>query len=158
MYCSSCGASVTPVLSYCNRCGVNLKPSEALVPAGPPPKLTGLVALSISVMFVLPLAGVAMVFAMIRELKEKAGFPLEYVMTLAVLGLLIEIVGVVLLSRAVMPLIKAYLQAGPPVEKEKPTLTGSKPAQLEAPREPASSVTENTTRAFEPAYREQRTR
>lgn len=29
MYCSSCGAAVTPGLSYCNRCGAELKTKES---------------------------------------------------------------------------------------------------------------------------------
>ena len=28
MYCSSCGGSVPPGLSYCNRCGADLRPKE----------------------------------------------------------------------------------------------------------------------------------
>ena len=28
MYCSSCGAAVTPGLTYCNRCGAELKTNE----------------------------------------------------------------------------------------------------------------------------------
>ncbi|MGH9900348.1 MAG: hypothetical protein ACRD68_00755 [Pyrinomonadaceae bacterium] len=120
--------------------------------------MTGLVALGISTMFVLPLAGVAMIYAMIQDLKLKAGFPLDSVMTLAVIGLLIEAVAVVLLSRMVSPLIKVYLQSGAPVESKKSELTGPGRAQIEAAREPLSSVTENTTRAFEPVYREQKTR
>ena len=28
MYCSACGAPLPPGISYCNRCGTNLKPKE----------------------------------------------------------------------------------------------------------------------------------
>jgi hypothetical protein len=37
-----------------------------------------------------------------------------------------------------------------------PELAGRQTAQIEAPREPAASVTENTTRTFDPVYQERR--
>ncbi len=39
MYCSSCGSAMPPGLSYCNRCGVDLRPKENDAPkrSGPSP-------------------------------------------------------------------------------------------------------------------------
>ncbi len=44
MYCSSCGGSVPPGLSYCNRCGVGLRPKESEVAKRPGPSPNFLVA------------------------------------------------------------------------------------------------------------------
>jgi hypothetical protein len=156
MYCSSCGAAMTQGLSYCNRCGANLKLSESLAPSTKPAGLIWVITFGIAMMG-LPFPAFIVIFALIKELKE-AGFPLEYLMVLAAISLLTVFGAVEMLSRFLPPLVKAYLQSGEPVESKKSELNGRTPAQLEAAREPASSITENTTRAFEPSYRERNAR
>jgi hypothetical protein len=44
MYCSSCGAAMPPGLSFCNRCGADLrvKENEAHRRSGPSPDTAGL--------------------------------------------------------------------------------------------------------------------
>jgi hypothetical protein len=153
MYCSSCGASITPGLSYCNRCGANLKPSESVVPSSKPAGLAWIVWFGILMMGT-PFPAMIIVFESVRVLKQ-AGFPIEYAMALAVFSLLMVFGSVVLLSRLLSPMVRAYLRSGEPVKSKTPELSGPTRAQIEAVREPVSSVTENTTRSFEPAYREQ---
>jgi hypothetical protein len=155
MYCSSCGAPVTQGLSYCQRCGANLKPSEALIPAKPT-GLVWLVAFGFAMMGT-PIGAVALVSGLIKELLER-GIPFRSILPLAIFMLAIVFGAALLLSRLISPLVKAYLQTGAPAEAKKPELSGRAPAQLEAPREPASSITENTTRTFEPLYGEQKLR
>jgi hypothetical protein len=104
-----------------------------------------------------PFPAMIIILDEIKKLKA-AGFPLEYVMALAVISLLTVFGGVVLLSRLLSPVVRAYLQSGEPARSKKPELSGHPPAQIEEPREPPSSVTEGTTRAFEPVYREQKSR
>lgn len=155
MYCSSCGAAVTQGLSYCNRCGANLKPSESLIPTGKPVGLAWLVAFGLAMMGT-PIGAVALVSDLIMKLLAR-GIPFRDLMALAIIMLVMVFGAAVLLSRLLSPLVKAYLQSGGPVESRKSELSGRTPAQIEAAREPASSITEETTRAFEPLYREQKT-
>ena len=153
MYCSSCGAALSEGLSYCNRCGANLKPSESLAPAGKPEGLIWMIGFGMTLM-ALPFPAFIIIFGMLKMLKD-AGFPLSYLMVLAIIALLTVFGAVLLLgSRVLTPLVKAYLQSGAPVEQKQPELSARTPTQLEAAREPASSVTENTTRTLEPLLRE----
>jgi hypothetical protein len=144
-------------LSYCNRCGANLKPAEAPASSKRPAGLAWIVWFGILIMGS-PFPAMIIVFDEVKKLYA-AGFPLSYVMMLAIIGLLTVFGGVLLLSRVLSPMVKAYLQISEsPAEQKKPELPERTPAQLEAAREPVSSVTENTTRTFEPLYREQKTR
>lgn len=154
MYCASCGTELqADGLSYCNRCGANLKPQGASAPARRPAGLGWIVWFGILIMGT-PFPAMIIVFDEVRKLYL-SGFPLDYLMALAIISLLTIFGGVLLLGRVLSPLVKAYLQTGEhPAEQKKPELAErTPPAQLEAAREPVSSVTENTTRAFEPLYR-----
>jgi hypothetical protein len=156
MYCSSCGAALTQELSYCNRCGADLKPSESLVSTGKPKGIAYIVPLSMAMTIGVALGGLAVVFSFLMELM-KAGFPLNNAMILAVFSLLMLLGTVALLSRHSSRLIGVYLQSGDAIQPKKPKLSGQPPAQLDASREPVLSVTEHTTRTLEPSYRQQRT-
>ena len=157
MYCPSCGGGLQANgLSYCNHCGANLKPTETSAPAKRSAGLGWIVWFGILIMGS-PFPAMIIVFDEVKKLYE-AGFPLNYLMMLAVIGLLTIFGGVLLLSRVLAPMVKAYLQTSEPAEQKKQGLAERQRPQLEAAREPASSVTENTTRAFEPLYREQKTR
>ncbi len=156
MYCSSCGAAVTQNLSCCNRCGVNLKPSGSSVPAGKHVGLAWLVAFGLAMMGT-PIGAVALVSDLIIKLLAR-GVPIGDLMALAIIMLVMVFGATVLLSRLLSPLVKAYLQSGGPVESKRSELSGRTPAQIEAASEPVSSITDETTRAFEPLYREQKTR
>jgi len=156
MYCSSCGAESIRELKYCKRCGANLNPVETLASANKPRGLVWIVAFGIAMMMGLPMGGIAVVFERIPDLLEK-GLPLWFLTTLAIISLLIISVATVLLSRLLSPLFKAYVQPGEALEAEKPKLSGRAPALVDAPRDSVPSVTEETTRSFEPLRREQNT-
>jgi hypothetical protein len=70
MYCPSSGTELTPELSYCNRCGANLKPisNQSGVP---PAKLVGAAwAISMAVALV-TLGGFGMIFALVMALVTR---------------------------------------------------------------------------------------
>lgn len=156
MYCPSCGMNVTQGLSYCNRCGADLKPSESLVSTGKPKGLAVIVPLSMAMTVGLALGGIAAVFNLLMELI-RSGFPVKDAMTLAVISLLMLFGTVVLLGRQLSKLIGVYLKSGDDTQPKKPKLSGQPPAQLNAPREPVLSVTEHTTRTLAPSYKERNT-
>jgi len=97
----------------------------------------------------LPAGGIAIVFERIPALLDK-GLPLWFLTTLAIISLLMMAVATVLLSRLLSPVFKSYLESGEPAKTTagKPASAGH--AQIESPPAVISSVTEETTRAFDP--------
>jgi hypothetical protein len=156
MYCSSCGAESIQGLKYCKHCGANMTPAESLMPISNPRGLVWIVAFGILMMLYAPMAGIGIVFMQIPNLFEK-GFPLWFLMALAIISLLMMSVATVLISRLLSPLFKAYLQSGEATETKRPKLSGSTRTEINAPRDSASSVTEETTRRFESLNKERNT-
>lgn len=153
MFCSSCGAESNPGLQYCKRCGASL------MPAGLKDKPTGLVwivAFGIAMMMGLPMGGIVVIFERLSGLLDK-GFPLYFLITLASVSLMMVALATVLLSRLLSPIFKNYLQSGEPSESKKTNLGERRPAQISAPPDSVSSVTEGTTRTFEPRQVERET-
>jgi hypothetical protein len=147
MFCPSCGAESVHELTYCNRCGANLK-SPANSAGVPSTKLVGVAwAISLAVTAV-TLAGFGMIFSLARTLivmgqgVSEGGMALFFCALLMILiidGLLIR-----QLSRALsMPRIsrdEAQRKELKPPPQDIP--------QIQAPRVSAGSVTDHTTRTF----------
>ena len=150
MFCPSCGAELNQTLSYCNRCGANLKPTESGVP---PAKLVGAAwAISLAVALV-TLGGFGMIFGLVFALITRG-------MSLSAGG-----IGLVVLSSLVILAIDWLLirqlsraldlpRAARETTTTQPALNENSPALLAAPPQPVSSVTDRTTRFFEPAVRD----
>ena len=155
MYCSSCGAESSKGLRYCTRCGADLSP-ESLSPSGRPKGIAWIVAFGIAMMMGLPAGGIAMVFERIPPLLER-GLPLWFLTVLALISLLMMSVATVLLSRLLLPVFKTYLQSGDTLETRANRLAGA-PEQIDSLPDHQASITEQTTRSFEPAAGEGDTR
>jgi hypothetical protein len=157
MYCSSCGLQLTQELRYCPRCGANLNPPER---AGNPPNIVGPVwAVSVAVTLI-TLAGLGLLFAFAMIITAR-GLDLHPGVFMMVSLFLLGILAVDgLLIRQLSRLLNLY--SLPEAESAKSDrsqeLGGKFVPQLEAVRETPSSVTENTTRTFEPIPRERQTR
>ena len=144
MYCPSCGTSVAPELSYCNRCGANLKSNAAA-----PPKVAGFIwIISLATVFV-SLGGFGVILAFLIETGNKATNAMAALMgvlllvTLGIAGLLI---------RQLSRLLNVYLQSGDAVRANKPTISEPLPAsQIEGTREPPISDAETATRILGPS-------
>lgn len=154
MYCVSCGTEVTGELSYCNRCGANLKPLAA-APAGvAPTKLVGAAwAISIAVTLV-TLLGFGMVFGVVMTLIEQ-GINLSpggMALVFSALFFIFMIVALLIrqLSR-VLSLTQLPVETAP---AQPPRVGETAVPELGAPRTPAASVTDHTTRTLDPVYRE----
>ena len=154
MYCPSCGTELTQELSYCNRCGANLKPLSD--PSSvPPTKLVGAAwAISLAIAIV-TLGGFGMIFGLVMALITRGislsagGMGLIFLLSLIILA--IDWLLVRQMSRVLdMPRLSGDVTpAKKPSDKSVP--------QIGAPREPVSSVTDHTTRTFEPIRRERET-
>jgi hypothetical protein len=158
MYCASCGSELTSELSYCNRCGANLKPLANH--SGQPAKLVGAAwAISMAVVLV-TLGGFGMMFGLVMALISSGINLSGGGMVLIVFCLLIILAIAALLVRQLSRVLDvAELSGGATQSKQphQPTLSEKPVQQIGAPREPVSSVTEHTTRIFEPVHKDRDT-
>ena len=156
MYCPSCGTEVTPELSYCNRCGANLKPisNQSGVP---PAKLVGAAwAISMAVALV-TLGGFGMIFGLVMALITRGINLSPSGMFWISFSLLVILAIDWLLVRQLSRVLDMPQLSSDATQAKKPKLTEQAVRQIDAPREPVSSVTEHTTRTFEPIRRERET-
>jgi len=140
MYCSTCGTLINTELNYCNRCGARvdkLATVESSSATGYLSMATGFVGLG----------GLGLTVGLIAILLKYGVVP-EAVVILAI-AFLVTVFGMTFMM---IRQISQMSNAAPPT-KEKAfvsTQLNSPPAaQLEEPRQPARSVTENTTRTLE---------
>ena len=153
MYCSSCGVAVAQGLSFCNYCGAKLGGAKAdgvIRPTEVKPEL--LVSAMVGA-FVLGLLAIAV---LVGVLKAVAGFdlPILYAVTIFSFVLLLVVEGML-----IGLLLKGKRGAGEAGHAEMPkgqTSGGLAEARARALPEPVPSVTEHTTRLFEPVYDERR--
>lgn len=153
MYCPSCGTELTSELIYCNRCGANLK-NQSGVPTN---RMFGAAwAISIAVMLV-TLGGLGMIFSLAMTLIKRNIGVSEGGMILIFFSLLIIVLIDWLLVRQLSRVLDISQLAGAATLPKKPELAERPMQQIGAPREPAASVTEHTTRTFEPIPRDRDT-
>lgn len=155
MYCQSCGTEVSQELSYCNRCGANLK--SILTQDGvAPTKLVGAAwAISIAITLV-TLGGFGMVFAVVMALISSGINLSEGGMVLVLVSLLIILTIAVLLVRQLSRVI-SIPQLSVPTPAQKPALSETPKPQIGSAHAPVASVTDHTTRTLDPVYKKRDT-
>jgi len=140
MYCSTCGTLINTELNYCNRCGARVDKLATVENSS----ATGY--LSMATGFV-GLGGLGLTVGLIAILL-KNNVVIEAVVMLAIAFLATVFGMTFLMIRQISQMSNAA-----PLTKEKvfenPQLSSPSTAQLEEPRQPARSVTENTTRTLE---------
>ena len=148
MYCSTCGVEATQDVVYCKRCGSVLNQQTSL--QARPVSLTGpswAMALMIVVM-------VGIIFGSVVNLADRgvSAVALTWIV-IAGLGSVIALVAMIFqqLSRMVMTNQQRVQPAQLKSQATGELYQGSRPSALS---EGVPSVTENTTRFFEPVYRE----
>jgi hypothetical protein len=157
MFCSTCGAALTRGLSYCNHCGakVALSTNPLEQSSAPPDKLAETVFGLTVISGVVAIAGFIFVFLLVEKLLDRM-LSASAVMAFMMISLA-AVVGISwLFIRQLLRTLNVYLRIED--KAKRPAQLDERPApQLEAaPREPAASVTDHTTRAFEPALRERK--
>jgi hypothetical protein len=156
MFCPSCGTEDTIGLPYCNRCGANLSSALLPVPDVAPISVTKPILIIGVVMLFLTLGGFAGVLSSAIELATgpKGG---DLSMAVVFFGMVTILTIDILLFRLLSKLINAALSSHK-VPAKKQTMQSQDQLRFAPPTtarlEPAPSVTENTTRFFEPIYRE----
>lgn len=152
MHCPSCGSELTSELSYCNRCGANLKPLSNQS-GGPPAKLVGATwAISMAVVLV-TLGGLGMMFGLVMALITHGVNLSGGGMILIVFSLLIILVIASLLVRQLSRVLSVSDLLLGAARSNQSTLSQKPLQQIGAIREPLSSVTEHTTHVLEPVER-----
>lgn len=149
MYCSSCGVAVSQGLPYCNYCGAKLsqdgdKPPET--------KSSGLVGGLITMMVATFVMGLFVITIFMGVMKTvihlDTGPMLAFTMLSFLIMLLLEGIFIRLLFR---PLKQRDTEPRNTFQNNRAS-TKELAAESRQPMEPVSSVTEHTTRAFDPIY------
>ena len=158
MFCPSCGAEYTIELKYCNRCGANLNSLMTPEPTVAPVDVNKSVVAIATAMVLVTLGGFIAVISGAMALASRS-FASDPIMAIVVMGMITILVTDIFLGRLLSKLINASLSSGRPAKFNPPmALPSAAPAQLRQPQQShlqgTPSVTENTTRFFEPAYRE----
>jgi hypothetical protein len=149
MYCSSCGVAVAKGVSFCNYCGVKLTSNETEIESRE--VRPGLLVSAMAGIFVLGLPGIAFIIFMLN-----AALHLDPQQTMAFAWMtLILLTGLEVVFLTLLLTRKRRKDDAP----QKSELPGSQTKELEEKyagslAEPVSSVTEHTTRAFDPVPRE----
>ena len=151
MYCSSCGGAVPRGLGFCNHCGARLSPKAEVVDKQPEMFPDSLIWAIVTV-FIVGLGGTIGLLAVMNDVfgRQNIGLIilftlLSFALTLAVEGILIWLL---FSRRRSARKVEATERLKEPTTKE---LATADPRLLP---EPVPSITEHTTRAFEPIYTE----
>lgn len=148
MYCSACANPLTPGLSYCNRCGMNLKDRPAGTSVGP-------VAAFLTAMTLIGICGLGIMLggALALTVEAKLGEPVVVVFMLMTFLVVTIIEG--LLGRQLSRLIGTKEPKQLPAHQSPVGMPNEvRFADQRVLTEPGTSVTENTTRTLEYARKE----
>ena len=151
MYCPSCGNEITVELKYCNRCGANLTLTHNNLPAMvvTPVKLTApTVVLGLTIV-----AGLGIIFEGAKELAQMNVHP-AFITWMLLFSMLTLFGSTAMLLRFWTKTLNLRQESPRQPNIQNPVAPAFVPQQLPPRYDPASSVTEHTTRTFTPIYRE----
>lgn len=149
MICQTCGADTAPGLRYCKQCGANL----SIGAESTPPRIP----VGITIGFLL-LVGIITVIGLVGPLASasdltRSWFGPGHILVLAGIGAATVITIDAMLIWLLLKLIKIY-HPPPQVAPAAPQpMREVAPRQLAVPYSELGSVTEHTTRNFDPTYR-----
>ena len=148
MYCSTCGVALAKGLSFCNYCGARLPSTEAALEFRE--VRPQLLVSAMAGIFVLGLPGITFLIFMLNAVRLNSGQVMAFAWTSLLLLVALEAFFIVLLLR------RKPLKDEPRHDQEfrGPQTNELETRQAGALSEPAPSVTEHTTRAFDPIPRE----
>lgn len=154
MYCSSCGSSVSPGLSYCNSCGAKLntakdRDSNQPVFATPDSLVWAIVAVTI--------AGLGIVIGLMAVMKKELYFNDGITLAFALLALLLVVTADATFIWHLWRRNKGTQELDSTAQIRELITRELNAAQARALAEPAPTVTEHTTRSIDPVYSERRT-
>ena len=152
MYCPNCGDQTTQGLKYCKRCGAGLSTSTTPTePAASTGKAMGAMLFLVSLVSI---AGFIALFTTIYNLGERSNFDPRTLIGIMAFGGG-TVLGVVGLLVWLLLRFSGHQPFPHQDKSERPLVRDYVPQQLPASPSSIPSVTENTTRNFDPAvYRD----
>jgi hypothetical protein len=157
MYCPNCGAESTFGLNYCKHCGGNLTDATQSSAAPPARNIVAALILAAATLGIV-LGGLAIVFTFTLSLigPQPPGFAPPVHDAIAVAGMMV-LFGSAAIVFSTLMLIKLFSRVmgfdsvtDKTARRWKTFLSGPNVAQIPAPPIAMQSVTEHTTRNFEP--------
>jgi hypothetical protein len=155
MYCSSCGASVAQGLSYCNYCGAKLSGANGdnvINSSGVKPELV------VSAMVGLFILGLVAIAVLIGVLKAVAGFDFPFLLVATMFSFVLMLVVEGVLMSLLLRGKRGAKESGDTERLKEQTTKELGEAQARVLPERVPSVTEHTTRSFDPIYSERKSK
>ena len=154
MFCPSCGTEYTIELKYCNRCGANL--STSFLPQAAPVvvNVTKPTIIIGALMAMITLGGFGALLSAVRHIAPLVQGS-DPIVAIIFMGMLTIMLVDIFLVRLLSKLISASLQSNSQPGFSQPAMPANVPVHFQNPTTTARlqsvpSVTENTTRFFEP--------
>jgi hypothetical protein len=149
MYCSSCGVAVTPGLPYCNYCGEKLSGAKSdRIVRSPEVRPETLVAAMVFT-FVFGLGAITMLMGMMKAILH---FDYGPIVAFTLLSFLIMLSLEAVIVRLLFRRKRGAQEAGDTVLSKGQATSELDAVQSRTLPEHMPSVTEHTTRAFDPSY------
>lgn len=158
MFCSTCGNQVNPGLRFCNSCGARLRGSDSLERADSSSLPS--VNLLLSFTLALPLAGLAILLALLIVMKKALDFRDEMVIGIAIMTFVLLLVSEMGLIGMLWSRMRAARRSTEFPEEEAPrqfpavVMKGLNEGRPDTARDLVPSVTEHTTRTLDPVPRD----
>lgn len=153
MYCSTCGSAVSRDLSYCNRCGVKVTVADVDRTNKPAELSLDSLVQAIAAVFIV---GLGVIIGLMAVMKKVVGVNEGIILTVMALCFLIMIGIESVLIWMLLSGRRGAKEARDTVRLKENQTNELGEAQARALAEPVPSVTEQTTRAFEPIYGERK--
>lgn len=148
MYCSSCGVAGPQGLTYCKNCGAKLNRSDSGNESSEI-KPGGLITMMVAT-FVMGTFVIAMLMGVMKVIVQ---FDVGLIIGFAALSFLVMLT----LEGIFIKLLFSRKRGDyEPSQQDNPATTKELEAQSRLPIEAVPSVTEHTTRAFDPVYSERK--
>ena len=149
MFCSACGVAVSQGLTYCKNCGGKLPRTDEHRPAEPKPENIIVMMVATFVM------GLFVISVLMATLKGVLHFDFGPLIAITMLSFLIMIALEGVFIRLLFRGRQRYEDKDTTL-KNAQTTTKQLEAQSQFPLQPVESVTEHTTRTFDPVFSERK--
>ena len=146
MHCPSCGSAVAQNLSYCNRCGARVNGVTKQAELFPASLVNAMAAVFV--------VGLGAIIGLMAVMKKVVGFDLNIILAVTVFSLALMLVVEGVLIRLLLNGKRGAKWAGDTERQKGHTTRDIGDVQARLLPEPVPSVTEHTTRSFDPIYSE----
>lgn len=153
MYCSSCGGTVARGTSYCNICGAKLSSAKDESVAKPAELFSDSLIWAIVAVFTI---GLGVTIGLMAVMKDLLNFSQGWIIGFTLLSFLLTFVVVGVFISLLLQRKRDVQKASDTAQLKEQTTRELDAAHVRTLPEPVPSVTEHTTRTFEPIYSERK--